>query len=381
MNKKKIKVMIGLSGGVDSAVAAYLLLEQGYEVIGGFMRNWDAIANNDILGNPTLKEFMCPQEQDYEDAKHVAETLNIPLYRIDFVKEYWDHVFTYFLKEYALGRTPNPDLFCNKYIKFDAFYKFAHSHGADVIAMGHYAKKVIDDTGVARMHVALDKNKDQTYFLSQISQDQLQKTLFPLADLNKEDVRKIAQKLKLIVADKKDSTGVCFIGERHFKSFLKNYIPAQKGFIIDAESSQTIGEHEGVYYYTIGQRKGLGIGGSASLGNEKWFVVKKDVKNNLLYVAKGEENQWLLSDAITVDTLNWIAHPPVIGETYFARFRHRQTLLPVTVTSIDETSIRLQFPKGYKALTSGQAAVLYLDDECLGGGLIRDVFYLGHRLN
>ncbi len=377
MKKTNLRVMIGLSGGVDSAVSAYLLKQQGYDVIGGFMRNWDALANADRLGNPTLNQDICPQEVDYQDAVVVAKQLDIPLYRIDFIKEYWDHVFSFFLKEYEKGRTPNPDILCNKFIKFEAFYEFAKTHGASHIAMGHYAKRVIHQDGRVAMHLSVDDNKDQTYFLSQVSQKQLAHTLFPLSDIPKEEVRKIATKLQLNVAQKKDSTGVCFIGERNFREFLKNYIPAQPGVMIDMETNQPVGMHEGVYYYTIGQRKGLGIGGSKSLGSDKWFVVKKDVKNNLLYVAQGEDNPFLSSDEITVGTLNWIHHPPMIGQTYHARFRHRQALLPVTVQSLTDQTLTLKFPSAYKAVTPGQGAVLYEGEECLGGGLIDQVYYQG----
>jgi tRNA-specific 2-thiouridylase len=378
---KKQKVMIGLSGGVDSAVAALLLLQQGYEVIGGFMRNWDSIANNDVLGNPTLDDDQCSQEKDYDDALAVATHLGIPLYRVDFVKEYWDHVFQYFLDEYAKGRTPNPDIFCNKYIKLDAFYHFALSHQCDLIAMGHYAKRLTHMDGTYSLSLAKDDDKDQTYFLSQMSQHQLAKTLFPLSDLTKPDVRKIALETKIPVATKKDSTGVCFIGERHFKEFLKNYIPAQKGTIIDIDTNAILGDHEGVYYYTIGQRKGLGIGGSKALGNDKWFVVKKDVKKNILYVSSGEDNPHLLADHVTVSTLNWIGNVPIIGATYVARFRHRQTLQPVVIQSLSDKTMTLVFPTPYKALTPGQAAVLYDDEICLGGGLIDDVFFKGNKVN
>jgi tRNA-uridine 2-sulfurtransferase len=379
MNKDKIRVMVGLSGGVDSAVAAYLLKQQGYDVIGGFMRNWDALANADLLGNPTLSQDLCPQEVDYNDAQLVAQMLDIPLYRIDFIKEYWDHVFSFFLKEYERGRTPNPDILCNKFIKFDAFYSFAKSHGASLIAMGHYAKRVVKEHDEFAMLLSADANKDQTYFLSQVSQTQLAHTLFPLADIPKEEVRRIAKSLALNVAEKKDSTGVCFIGERNFRQFLKNYIPAQPGIMIDITTNQSVGQHEGVYYYTIGQRKGLGIGGSKALGSDKWFVVKKDVKNNILYVAQGEENTYLLSDEITVSMLNWIRITPTIGKTYLARFRHRQALQPVTIQSLTDQTLTLKFPQGYKAITPGQGAVLYDGEECLGGGLIDQVYYLGQR--
>ncbi len=372
----KPRVMVGLSGGVDSAVAAYLLLQQGYDVIAGFMRNWDAFANNDVLGNPTLRDPTCPQEVDFEDAQRVAQTLNIPLFRIDFIQEYWDHVFTYFLKEYEQGRTPNPDIFCNKYIKFDAFYAFAQQHGASYIAMGHYAEHHLE-AGVHTLRRSFDTEKDQTYFLSQISQSQLQHTLFPLATLDKKTVRDLAKNLHLNVADKKDSTGVCFIGERHFKDFLKNYIPAQPGHIIDKITGHVVGEHDGVFYYTIGQRKGLRIGGSASFSSLPWFVVSKDVKNNRLFVAQGEDNAYLLADSITVTTLNWISHVPELNRPYLARFRHRQALLPVTITALTDSTMTLTFPTAYKALTPGQGAVLYDDAVCLGGGLIDQVYYRG----
>ena len=255
-----MKVLLGLSGGVDSAVAAYLLQKQGYDVTACFMRNWDSLANNDYLGNPNINNSQCPQEKDYDDAVLVAKKLRIELLRIDFVKEYWDDVFSYLIREYENGRTPNPDIFCNKYIKFDAFLKFALDKGFDMISMGHYAKR-IDKDNKAYLCKSFDQNKDQTYFLSQISQLQLKYSLFPLGDIDKKEVRKIAHDLGLEIADKKDSTGVCFIGERNFKEFLKNYIPAKKGNIVDIDTGRVIGIHDGVMYYTIGQRKGLGIGG------------------------------------------------------------------------------------------------------------------------
>ena len=294
----KKKVMIGLSGGVDSAVAAYLLIQQGYEVAGGFMRNWDSFANNDFLGNPTVNDDVCPQEKDYLDAKEVADKLGIPLFRIDFVKEYWDYVFTYFIEEYKKGRTPNPDIFCNKYIKFETFRKFAFEKGYDLIAMGHYAKKVTID-GVNYMKKSYDRNKDQTYFLSQINYEQLSDTLFPLGDIDKQEVRRIASELNLNVASKKDSTGVCFIGERNFKQFLNNYLPAKRGIIVDVVSNKKVGEHDGVLYYTIGQRKGLGIGGIKGIDAVSWFVVAKDVNKNILYVAQGDETEYLLLSGIS----------------------------------------------------------------------------------
>lgn len=374
---EKKKVMIGLSGGVDSAVAAYLLIQQGYEVAGGFMRNWDSAMNNDYLGNPTINDDICPQEQDYLDAKNVADKLGIPLYRIDFIKEYWDYVFSYFLDEYKKGRTPNPDIFCNKYIKFETFRKFAKDNGFDLIAMGHYAKKVIKD-GTCYLTKSFDKNKDQTYFLSQINYDQLKDSLFPLGDIDKSEVRRIAHELGLSVADKKDSTGVCFIGERNFKQFLNNYLPAKKGEIIDCRTKRVIGTHEGVLYYTIGQRKGLGIGGIKGIDPKSWFVVAKDVKTNRLYVAQGDDNEFLLSDKAIITNINWINMPKPKESLHIGcKFRYRQQDNFVTMKFIDEDTVELIYDEPIKSVTPGQAAVFYLDDVLLGGGIIDKVFYLG----
>ena len=371
-----MKVMIGLSGGVDSAVAAYLLKQAGHEVVACFMRNWDALANNDYLGNPTINNDQCPQEKDWDDAVKVAELLDIPLFRVDFVKEYWDDVFSYLIREYKEGRTPNPDVFCNKYIKFDAFLKYALSQGVDMIAMGHYAKRV-DKDGVSYLCKSYDTNKDQTYFLSQISQEQLSYALFPLGDIDKTEVRRIAHELNLNIADKKDSTGVCFIGERNFKEFLKNYIPAQKGKIVDIETGRVLGEHDGVMYYTIGQRRGLGIGGIKGEKAQGWFIAKKDIKNNILYVASGDENDFLYSDRCYVRHLNFISGKPNHGEHINAKFRYRQCDNGVTINFIDDETVELVFDEPYKAVTPGQAAVFYKDDICLGGGLIDEVFYKG----
>jgi len=376
----KKKVMIGLSGGVDSAVAAYLLKEQGYDVVAGFMRNWDALANNDYLGNPTINDPMCPQEKDYEDAKKVADKLGIPLYRIDFVKEYWDSVFSYFISEYEKGRTPNPDIFCNKYIKFDAFRKFALSKGCDLIAMGHYAKKIERD-GASYLVKSFDQNKDQTYFLSQISQEQLQNCLFPLGDIDKPEVRRLAKQLGLAVADKKDSTGVCFIGERDFKQFLQNYIPAQKGQIVDINSQKIVGHHDGVIYYTIGQRRGLGIGGISGQEALSWFVVKKDVRTNILYVASGDEDLHLLSDMAIVRQMNWITAVPKTPAHVGTKFRYRQKDTMVTLTILDKETVKVVYDKPQKAVTTGQGAVFYDGNVCLGGGIIDEVYFEGKRID
>ena len=365
-----MKVMLGLSGGVDSAVAAYLLKEQGFDVVCCFMRNWDSMANNDVLGNPTLNNNICPQEQDYLDAKDVANRLNLPLMRVDFIKEYWDNVFTYFLDEYKRGRTPNPDVFCNKYIKFDAFLKFAKDNGCDMIAMGHYAKRV-DVDGKTYLYKALDKNKDQSYFLSQISKEQLSSCLFPLGDITKEKVREIANKLDLeSVMNKKDSTGVCFIGERNFKQFLENYFPAKKGEIIEKTTKKLLGYHQGVLYYTLGQRRGLGIGGIPGEEAHGWFVCDKDVKNNILYVSKGEDEKMLLSNEAIITNLNFFNERVSDGEHINAKFRYRQQDLGVTVFNLSDEKIRVVFDQPYKAITPGQICVFYKGEICLGSGII-----------
>lgn len=378
MEKRKIKVMVGLSGGVDSAVAAHLLIEQGYEVSGGFMRNWDAIANGDFLGNPTLNESQCPQEKDYEDALKVAEKLGIPLYRIDFVKEYWDYVFTYFLDEYKLGRTPNPDIFCNKYIKFDKFLNFALENGFDMIATGHYAKRVEVDGDRVEMHKSFDQNKDQTYFLSQVSQEQLQKCLFPLEGISKDEVRRIARELDLDIAGKKDSTGVCFIGERNFKQFLNNYLPAQRGNIVDIKTGNVVGKHDGVLYYTLGQRRGLGIGGIHGIDPISWFVVSKNVQKNILYVAQGDENEYLNSDVAIIKMVNWTVKDRPTGPLKVGvKFRYRQKDQGCTLEFIDQETVKLTYDEPYKAVTPGQAAVFYLGETCLGGGIIDKIYYKG----
>lgn len=373
----KERVVLGLSGGVDSAVAAYLLKEQGYEVIGVFMRNWDSQLNNDILGNPTNDNDICPQEQDYNDAKAVAKHLGIEIKRVDFIKEYWDHVFTYFLEEYKKGRTPNPDILCNKHIKFKAFLEFANTLNATYIATGHYARVEHHANKDSIMLKGLDDNKDQTYFLCQLNQKQLQKTLFPLGNIDKQEVRKIARELQLPVANKKDSTGICFIGERDFKEFLQNYIPAKNGQMVDIETGNIIGEHQGIMYYTIGQRKGLGIGGPG----DAWFVVGKDYDKNVLYICQGDQNDWLLSTGALISDVNWIASDkPTDTITCHAKFRYRQKDNPVQLTFQDENTVFLTFTKPVKAVTPGQAAVFYDGDICLGGGTIEKVYKEGKEI-
>lgn len=356
------KVVIGMSGGVDSSVAAYILKEQGYDVVGLFMRNWDSYADGEYDNAPTTKEGICPQEVDYNDAKKVCDKLGIPLYRKDFVKEYWDYVFKYFLDELKNGRTPNPDIMCNKYIKFDMFAKEAEKLGADYIATGHYAR--IKDGKLLR---AVDDNKDQTYFLSQVSKEQLDNVLFPIGDMIKPEVRKLAEKLDLDTADKKDSTGICFIGERNFNTFLKNYLPNTPGKIVNIKTNEVVGDHIGLMYYTIGQRRGLNIGGT----EERMFVVGKDLSKNVLYIAIGEESEYLLSDSCIIDNVNYIGSKKI--DKCSAKFRYRMKDVDVTLTWLNDNEILVSYPQGVKRVTPGQACVLYDGEECLGGGIIKEV--------
>ena len=355
------KVVIGISGGVDSSVAALLLKEQGYEVIGLFMRNWDSTINNDYLGNPNLNNDICPQEKDYNDALNVCKKLDIPLHRVDFVKEYWDYVFTYFLDELKKGRTPNPDVMCNKYIKFDLFVKEAEKLGADYIATGHYAK-IID----GQLYKASDKNKDQSYFLAYVGRDVFRKVLFPLQDLTKPEIRKIANDYGLITANKKDSTGICFIGERNFTKFLENYLPNIPGKIINIETNEVVGEHIGLMYYTLGQRRGLNLGGF----RDKSYVAKKDIKNNILYVASGDENKYLYSSEAIIENFNFLTDKKIKNCT--CKFRYRQADIKCNIEYLDNNKIKVIYNSA-KAVTPGQFCVLYDGDLCLGGGIIEKV--------
>ncbi|MEC9485795.1 MAG: tRNA 2-thiouridine(34) synthase MnmA [Candidatus Izemoplasma sp.] len=369
MSKKT--VVLGLSGGVDSSVAAYLLKEQGYNVIGLFMRNWDSTTNNDILGNPDLTEEICPQEQDYQDAKAVADHLGIPIYRVDFIKEYWDYVFTYFLEEYEKGRTPNPDILCNKYIKFDAFKEHAKQFNPDYIAMGHYAR--VKHHPRPTLLRGKDNNKDQTYFLSQLTEEQLSTTLFPVGELTKKEVREIAHKHNIPTKDKKDSTGICFIGERDFKQFLQNYLPAKPGNMV-TETGDVVNTHEGLMYYTIGQRKGLGIGGSKKYDNLPWFVIGKNLKTNALIVGQGFHHPTLYSDACLVEDVNLINLDHFEGELKCtAKFRYRQKDHGVKIRFKGQ-HLEVIFDEPIRAVTPGQAAVFYDGEVCLGGGFIKTVY-------
>ena len=369
----KKRVILGLSGGVDSSVAAIRLLEEGYEVIGVFMRNWDSATNNDFLGNPDFNSDVCPQEKDYQDAMKVAEKLGIELKRVDFIEEYWEYVFKYFLAEYAAGRTPNPDLMCNKEIKFKAFLDYANSINADYIAMGHYARIIHDEEKGSFLLRGLDGNKDQTYFLALLSQNQISKALFPVGDMQKKEVRELAIKYDLATATKKDSTGICFIGERRFHQFLQNYLPAKPGKMVRL-NGEVIGNHDGLMYYTIGQRKGLGIGGIAGYSTEPWFVVGKDVEKNLLFVEQGIDNDYLYSDFCIVKDLNWINETPVVGKEYQAKFRYREKDNSVTITLLEDNLMHVKFNHLVRAVTPGQACVIYDGEICMGGGIINEVF-------
>ena len=373
MEKKK-KVIVGLSGGVDSAVSALLLMQQGYEVEGMFMRNWDSFMNNDVLGNPNDFSDVCPQEKDYMDALKTAEILGIKLHRVDFVDEYWNNVFSYFLDEYKHYRTPNPDILCNKEIKFKCFLKEAEKLGCDYIAMGHYAR-IIHDGNKHHLLKGIDKNKDQTYFLCQLSQSQIEKALFPIGDLEKKEVRKIAADNNINVANKKDSTGVCFIGERNFKEFLKNYLPAQPG-LMKTLDGKVVGKHDGIMYYTIGQRHGLAIGGPG----EAWFVIGKNTKENVLLVGQGDEQEYLYSNRCLINRLNFLEEDIKTkldnNETVklAAKFRYRQADVEVWVKKYNDEYLEVSYPSKSRAVTPGQECALYLGDYLVGGGTIDKVY-------
>lgn len=378
-----MKVLLGLSGGVDSAVAAYLLKKQGYDVTCCFMRNWDSALNNDTLGNNTLNNDICPQESDYNDALAVARQLDLELLRSDYIEEYWNYVFKNFIDEYEKGRTPNPDILCNKYIKFDYFLKFAKEHGFAKIATGHYFRSVYEDDRYS-YHKAFDLSKDQSYFLAQVDRSALDYSLFPLGEIDKKEVRQIAHDLNLKVADKKDSTGICFIGERDFRQFLKNYIPMKEGKIIDIDILEEIGTHEGVYYYTIGQRKGFGVGGNRG----PYYCVGKDVKNNILYLTSVKNEDYLISDEALIDDINWIDEIDDDVDIQ-CKFRYRQPDQEVHLLKNVDGTLTLKYPHGIKAVTPGQQAVLYKDGKLLGGGTIEKTFrngedvseWLGNRVN
>ncbi|MFD1989199.1 tRNA 2-thiouridine(34) synthase MnmA [Paenibacillus nicotianae] len=358
--KADTRVVVGMSGGVDSSVTALLLKQQGYDVIGIFMKNWD---DTDEFGH-------CTAEEDSEDVRRVCEQIGIPYYTVNFEKEYFDKVFTYFLDEYKRGRTPNPDVMCNREIKFGEFLNKALDLGADYVATGHYAR-VIEKDGVFQLLRGIDNGKDQTYFLNALNQKQLSKTMFPIGHLPKPEVRRIAEEAGLYTAKKKDSTGVCFIGERNFREFLSGYLPAKSGKMVDIATGEVKGDHDGLMYYTLGQRQGLGIGGSGN-GNP-WFVADKDLEQNILYVVQGDQHPSLYSTGLIASVMNWIdgsEHAPGTTLHCVAKFRYRQPDQGVTLTWQADGNVRVQFDEPQKAITPGQAVVFYDGELCLGGGTI-----------
>ena len=345
-----MKVAVGMSGGVDSSVAAYLLKKKGYEVVGLFMKNWD----------DSDDEF-CPAAQDYEDALAVAEHLGIPLYSFNFAKEYWDNVFQDFIDDLEKGFTPNPDILCNREIKFKVFLEKALELGADFLATGHYAR-------IGPNHELLrgkDLSKDQSYFLHALSSSVLQKVLFPIGEYHKEEIRKIAEKASLLTANKRDSTGICFIGKRKFKDFIKEYIKPSKGLFKTPEG-EIVGEHDGAWYYTIGQRKGLGIGGEG----DAWFVVNKDIESQTVTVVQGENHSLLFTPNLYVSDLNWINSQPSLPLKCTAKIRYRQNDVSCTIKKITNGRGFVEFEQAQRAVTPHQSIVFYQNDICLGGGLI-----------
>ena len=355
------RIVIGMSGGVDSSVSALLLKEQGYDVVGVFMKNWNEKDENGV----------CTATDDWNDVQDVCDTIGIPCYAVNFEKEYYDRVFRYFLEEYQRGRTPNPDVLCNREIKFKAFLDYALKLGAGHMATGHFVKKDVRDGHTVLLR-GDDPNKDQSYFLYMVHDAQLKKSVFPVGGMTKAQVRKIAAEHDLPVSGKKDSTGVCFIGERNFKKFLSEYLPAQPGDMVSPEG-ETVGRHDGLMYYTLGQRRGLGIGGRGD--GRSWFVIGKDLENNRLLVAQGEDHLMLYSTRCRAEDVTWVGEPPIReGETLqcAAKFRYRQPDQPVEVT-LQDGNLLIHALTPQRAVTPGQSAVLYDGEICLGGGIVTDV--------
>ena len=354
-----MRVVVGMSGGVDSSVAAMLMKQAGHEVIGVFMKNWE---EKDDAG-------VCTSERDWSDARAVCEHLDIPYYSVNFSRQYWDRVFEHFLAEYRLGRTPNPDVLCNREIKFNVFLDFAESLGAEKLVTGHFANIDCVD-GEYRLLRAADENKDQTYFLYMINQRALSKAMFPVGGLTKAQVRQLARDNGIPVSEKKDSTGVCFIGERNFKQFLSTYLPAQPGDMVTLDG-RVVGRHDGLMYYTLGQRRGLGIGGGGD--GRRWFVVKKDLENNVLVVQQGEDSPLLYTHAARGGGLTWLAERPPAPDGVAlecqVRLRHRQPLQACRLTLSDGVA-HMRFPEAQRAVTPGQSAVFYRDRVCLGGCIV-----------
>lgn len=350
-------IIVGMSGGVDSSVAAYLLKEAGYRVEGVFMKNWEGDES----------DTDCPATKDLQDAQAVCDQLQIELHTVNFADKYWERVFAYFLQEYRAGRTPNPDILCNKEIKFKSFLDYAKQRGADAIATGHYVRTMETNDGV-RLLKGCDPLKDQSYFLHALNEAQLKSSMFPIGDLPKTDVRAIAEKLGLKNHDKKDSTGICFIGERKFKAFLSEYLPAQPGNIESIEG-EVIGRHDGLMFYTIGQRQGLQIGGRKGRAELPWYVAQKDLARNVLIVVQGEHPA-LFKESLTASQLHWINTPPVLPLQVKAKTRYRQSDQACIIEAIDPTLCRVSFEEPQRAITPGQSVVFYQDDICLGGGII-----------
>lgn len=361
MSDKKKRVVVGMSGGVDSAVSAALLKEQGFDVVGLYMSNWKETDPNGC----------CTGEQDWTDVRYVCDKIGIPYYSVDFSKQYMDNVFKLFVEEYKKGRTPNPDVLCNREVKFGPFADFARELGADYIATGHYCR-VRHDGDMHYLLRAKDENKDQTYFLNQVSSHQLRDVIFPLGDLTKPEVRELALKFDIPVAKKKDSTGICFIGERNFRQFLSQYIPMKDGDIV-TQDGKVVGRHHGVYFYTLGQRRGLGIGGSADGNGERWFVLGKDVANNCLIVSQGEDDI-LFKDGLVTEGFNFITPAPAKEFDCEVRIKHRQPLQRAHLSVLDNGDTRIVFNEKQRAIAEGQYAVVYYGDICLGGGVINHSF-------
>lgn len=353
-----MRVVVGMSGGVDSAVSALLLKRAGYDVIGVFMKNWEEKDEDGV----------CTSEGDWRDVQQVCEQIDIPYYSVNFAKQYWDRVFTLFLNEYKAGRTPNPDVLCNREIKFKAFLDFAMQLGAEKIATGHF----VQTNEQGQLLKGVDPNKEQSYFLYMLHQQQLKKAIFPVGGMTKAEVREIALQNGLPVAKKKDSTGICFIGERHFKPFLSQYLPAQPGDMVTVDG-EVVGRHDGLMYYTLGQRRGLGIGGHGD--GRSYFVVEKDLQNNRLIVAQGEDHPLLYSRAARIEQLTWIDKPAKTQQEYGVKTRYRQPDQRATLREMDENGAIVEFAEAQRAVTPGQSLVIYQGDVCLGGGIVAEYYH------